>query len=76
MRLQEATARSLLAPWPALPRLCRTKLEADHMALNRDTIRVSQDTVGQVPMSPPGWLPTPDVLDPGSDDAPTPRADG
>jgi hypothetical protein len=46
------------------------------MALNRDTIRVSQDTVGQVPMSPPGWLPTPDVLDPGSDDAPTPRADG
>jgi hypothetical protein len=39
------------------------------MAVNRNTIRVSQDTVARVPMSPPGLLPTPDVLDPGSENS-------
>jgi len=42
--------------------------DAQHAAVNRDTIRISQDTVSRVPMSPPGLLPTPDVLDPGRED--------
>ena len=53
---------------PTDPDSVAAQPEADHMAVNRDTIRVSQDTVARVPMSPPGLLPTPDVLDPGSDD--------
>jgi hypothetical protein len=35
--------------------------------MNRDTIRISQDTTGRMPLGAPGLLPTPDVLDPDSE---------
>lgn len=47
--------------------------EAKQMGVDRDTIRVSQDTVARVPLSAPGLLPTPDVLDPGNQDGADPR---
>ena len=45
--------------------------EAKHLALNRDTIRISQDTGARTPTSPASLLPTPDVLDPKGDDGRT-----
>jgi hypothetical protein len=53
---------------PTDPESVAATPDAQHAAVNRDTIRVSQDTVARVPMSPPGLLPTPDVLDPGHED--------
>jgi hypothetical protein len=42
--------------------------EAKHLGMNRDTIRLSQDTAVRMPTYPADLLPTPDVLDPGSKD--------
>ena len=41
--------------------------EAEHLAVNRDTIRTSQNVAAKMPSSL--LLPTPDVLDPGSKDS-------
>jgi hypothetical protein len=49
---------------PSDPGSLATTAEAKHLGMNRDTIRISQETVVRVPL-PPGLLPTPDVLDPG-----------
>jgi hypothetical protein len=38
------------------------------MSVRRDTIRISQNTAVRMPTSPADLLPTPDVLDPGSED--------
>ena len=43
--------------------------EAKHLGMNRDTIRISQDTAVRMPTSPASLLPTSDVLDPGSKDS-------
>jgi hypothetical protein len=37
--------------------------------MNRDTIRISQDTAVRMPTLPASLLPTPEVLDPGSKDS-------
>ena len=44
-------------------------VEAEHLRQDRDTIRISQNTVGRYPLASPGLLPTPGVLDPGSEDS-------
>jgi hypothetical protein len=60
--------QKLMSWWrgPTDPESLAETAEAKHLGVNRDTIRISQDTVARVPLSSPGLLPTPDVLDPGS----------
>jgi hypothetical protein len=43
--------------------------EAKDLGMNRDTIRISQDTAVRMPTSPASLLPTPDVLDPANKDS-------
>jgi len=42
---------------------------AQHLGVNRDTIRLSQHFVSAAPTSPASLLPTPEVLDPGREDS-------
>jgi hypothetical protein len=60
--------QKLMSWWrgPTDPESLAETAEAKHLGVNRDTIRISQDTVARVPLSSPGLLPTPDVLDPTS----------
>ena len=54
---------------PADPESVAATDEAKRSAVNRDTIRISQDTAVRMPTSPASLLPTPDVLDPKSEDS-------
>jgi hypothetical protein len=63
--------QKLMSWWrgPTDPESLAETDEAKHLGMNRDTIRISQDTAVRMPTSPASLLPTPDVLDPGSKDS-------
>ena len=61
--------KKLMSWWrgPTDPESVAATAEAQHLGFNRDTIRISQNTAVRMPQSPASLLPTPDVLDPGSE---------
>ncbi len=63
--------QKLMSWWrgPTDPESMAATDEAKRSAVNRDTIRISQDTAVRMPTSPASLLPTPDVLDPKSEDS-------
>jgi hypothetical protein len=63
--------KKLMSWWrgPTDPESVAATVDAQHLSVNRDTIKISQNTVGRYPLASPGLLPTPDVLDPGSEDS-------
>jgi len=62
--------QKLMSWWrgPTDPESVAATADAQHLSMDRDTIRISQDTAVRMPTSPASLLPTPDVLDPGSGD--------
>jgi len=63
--------KKLMSWWrgPTDPDSVAATADAQHLSVNRETIKISQNTVGRYPLASPGLLPTPDVLDPGSEDS-------
>jgi len=67
--------QKLMSWWrgPSDPESVAATGEAKHLSMNRDTIRISQDTAVRMPTSPASLLPTPDVLDPRGEGSIDPR---
>ena len=61
--------QKLLSWWrgPTDPESLSETAEAKRLGMDRDTIRISQDTAVRMPTSPASLLPTPEKLDPGSE---------
>jgi hypothetical protein len=61
---------------PTDPESLASEAEAQHLIADRDTIRISQNTPATQFGNPNPILvaPTPDVLDPGSEDSPNSRS--